>query len=717
MTAVTHPMSTARRALVVWLVMLPIGFTALLIATYGVDVPYYDQWQTARLFVYLAEGSLSFTHLYEQHNEFRQFFPHLLFLALGTITRWNVRYEMLVSLLLACLVSFNIYRISRVTITDAEKRLWLLVGTNLLIFSPVQYDTWLLGIQVVYFVPIACLTTCLSVAYSSLSPRAKLVIGALLSIVSTFSSANGVLCWVLVLPVLLVVCKWRRPFVPFLIAGWMALFLLSVSFYLYGYRPPEGHPSLTESLGHPAHALAYLAAFLGAPVAPGSGIPQLAAATLIGTFASILFAGACAYLWVEFEDRSLRRRMIVFVMIGAYSLGTGLMVMPARLGLGISQALSPRYSTFSLYLLVSLIYLTPIVLEHARANGYLPRRVRMVPLASAVVAALLLFHALTATHGVLRARGFRTHLRYFKACLLFVNVLRSPEPATLVPGQENLIALANALNRLGYLRPSLIDEKSVEEIAMSNQDARPAGAFEDLAKTPDGRFIASGWAVLPEGREPAHAVLLTYRDDTRRSSVFAIASMAGVPDGFVRALRQPAYGRTRWHHTFAQTDMPTDDPTQVDAWALDTESGEAFKLTGSHVVRPLRLPKLSLASSTLFSVDVINDQVSPQNVVIEAKHGDGIYIAGWAVDEQAQREAGGVFVEVDKRLVIPALYGLDRPDVAAHFRNERYRLSGFSVFFAASALERGRHTLSLKVTAADRRGYYDTGYRTMLEIK
>jgi hypothetical protein len=406
--------------------------------------------------------------------------------------------------------------------------------------------------------------------------------------------------------------------------------------------------------------------------------------------------------------------MIVFVMIGAYSLGTGLMVMQARLGFGIPQALSSRYSTFSLYLLVSLIYLVPIVLEHARANGYLPSRVRITPLASAVVAALLLVHALTATQGMLQAYGFRAHLRYVKACLLFVNVLRCPAPATL--SQGNLIALANALNRLGYLRPSLIDGKSVEEIAMSSQDARPAGEFGNLYKTPDGRFIASGWAVLPEGREPAHAVLLTYRDGTRGSSVFAIATMTGVPDGFVPALRQPAHNRTRWHHSFVQTDMPT-DATHVEAWAFDTESGKAFKLTGSHVVWPLPLPKLSLAGTTLFSVEVINNQVSPQNVVIEAKHGDGFYIAGWAVDEQAQGAAGGVFVDVDKQLVIPAQYGLDRPDVAVHFRNERYRSSGFSVFFAASALEKGRHTLSLKVIAADKRGYYDTGYRAILEIK
>jgi hypothetical protein len=714
-TPVAHRMSTAGLALVVGLVMLPVGFAALFITAYSVDVPYNDEWGTAQLFLYLAEGSLSFTHLVEQQNEFRQFFPHLLFLALGTITSWNLRYEMLVSLSLALLVSFNIYRISRVTITGTQKRLWLLLGTNLLIFSPVQYESWLLGMQVVYFAPIACLTTCLSVAYSGVSPKAKLAIGVLLSIVSTFSSANGVLCWLLVLPVLLILCDWRRSFVRSLIVGWIVLGLLSVSFYLYGYRTPEWHPSLTEALHHSSRALAYLTAFLGAPLAPWTGMPRLAAAILIGSLAFILFVGACAYLWVGFGDRSLRQRMIGFVMIGAYSIGTGLMVTLARLGFGIPQALSPRYSTFSLYLLVSLIYLAPIVLEHATANGYLVSRVRITRLASAAVTVLLLLHALTATQGMLHAHTFRAHLRFIKACLLFVNVLRCPASATL--SQGNVIALANGLNRLGYLRPSLIDGKSVEEIAGSSQDARSAGAFENLHKTPDGRFIASGWALLPERREPAHVVLLTYRDGTRGSRIFAIASMAGIPEGLIPALRQPAHSRTRWAHTFAQTDMPTDDPTHVDAWAFDTELGKAFKLTGSHVVRPLPLPRLSLAGSTLFSVDVINDRVSPHNVVIEAKHGDAFYITGWAVDESAQREAGGVVVEVDKQLVIPALYGLDRPDIAAHFRNERYRSSGFSVFFAASALKKGRHTLSLKVIAADRRGYYDTGYRAILEIK
>jgi hypothetical protein len=429
----------------------------------------------------------------------------------------------------------------------------------------------------------------LSVAYSDLSANAKLTIGALLSIVSTFSSANGILCWMLVLPVLLVVCGWRKRFVPFLIAGWMALCLLSVSFYLYGYQTPDWHPSLTQALDHPVRAPAYLAAFLGAPLAPGAGVRRLAAAIPIGAIASILFFGACAYLGARFADRSLRKRMIGFVALGAYSLGTALMVMPARLGFGITQALSSRYSTFSLYLLVSLIYLAAIVLEHARTNGYLRSRAPRVRFVFAGVGILLLVHALTAASGVLQARVFRAKVLYFKACLLFVNVLRSPGPEILIKSSHrDLTALANALNRLGYLRPSLIDGTSIEEIALSGQETWSTGAFENLLETADGRFSAEGRAVLPGGREPAHAVLLTYRDATQAPRVFAIAEMEFLPGGLIGVLRQPVAERNRWQHTFTRADVPYDGSTHIDAWAFDTESGNAFKLTGSHVVGPLR---------------------------------------------------------------------------------------------------------------------------------
>jgi hypothetical protein len=90
-------------------------------------------------------------------------------------------------------------------------------------------------------------------------------------------------------------------------------------------------------------------------------------------------------------------------MIGAYSFGTGLGDAP---GWGLAFA-GVIFALLDLLALSSPYpHLSPIVLGHARANGYLLSRVRITRFASAVVAVLLLLHALTATHGVLALARF-----------------------------------------------------------------------------------------------------------------------------------------------------------------------------------------------------------------------------------------------------------------------------------------------------------------------
>jgi hypothetical protein len=153
-------------------------------------------------------GLLSFTHLFAARNEFQQFFPPAL-PRLSIITRWNLRYEMLVALL-ACLVSFNIYQ-DQWSRSQATKNTLVARWNQSPHLLACQYETWLLGMQIVYFAPIACLTTSWR-RLLGLSLKAKLTIRRFV-IVSTFSSANGILCWVLYS--VLVVCDWRRPLSPF----------------------------------------------------------------------------------------------------------------------------------------------------------------------------------------------------------------------------------------------------------------------------------------------------------------------------------------------------------------------------------------------------------------------------------------------------------------------------------------------------------------------
>src|SRR5205809_658846 len=104
-----------RWALFYGIALLPAGLIALLIWSYSVDVPQWEDWIMVPFFQKFASGTLLLRDLFAQQNEYRQFFPNLLFLGLGWVTKWDLRYEMLVSLLLACLISTNIYQLSRRT--------------------------------------------------------------------------------------------------------------------------------------------------------------------------------------------------------------------------------------------------------------------------------------------------------------------------------------------------------------------------------------------------------------------------------------------------------------------------------------------------------------------------------------------------------------------------------------------------------------------------
>ncbi|MEW6771942.1 MAG: hypothetical protein AB1330_11240 [Bacillota bacterium] len=131
--------------------------------------------------------------------------------------------------------------------------------------------------------------------------------------------------------------------------------------------------------------------------------------------------------------------------------------------------------------------------------------------------------------------------------------------------------------------------------------------------------------------------------------------------------------------------------------------------------------KLAFAGhATPFAIDTVNGRpplVQGSPFVVSADKDNAITITGWAVDGRAKDKAGGVFINVDGRLDIPALYGLDRRDVAEHFKNKRYRFSGFTASFATSVLGKGRHTLSLKVVTADKKSYYLSKQKVILEIK
>jgi hypothetical protein len=127
------------------------------------------------------------------------------------------------------------------------------------------------------------------------------------------------------------------------------------------------------------------------------------------------------------------------------------------------------------------------------------------------------------------------------------------------------------------------------------------------------------------------------------------------------------------------------------------------------------------ARATSYSIDTIAQDASPI-VVAAAKPMDvpvvsnrPVVVAGWAADGKAA--AGGVYVLVDGVHAYAAVYGADRPDVAAAIGGGMYSNTGFTARIPAGALTPGRHSISLRIIDANRTGYYSGSSPAMLVVR
>jgi len=136
---------------------------------------------------------------------------------------------------------------------------------------------------------------------------------------------------------------------------------------------------------------------------------------------------------------------------------------------------------------------------------------------------------------------------------------------------------------------------------------------------------------------------------------------------------------------------------------------------------PLDLPELStlspVSSPTSLAVTIRGDGVSQQGqTIFVPEEASFVELTGWAVDDENESTAGGVYVDVDGRLFL-AFYGADRQDVADSSGVPSYRYSGFERAIPVSELGTGAHELSVVVLTADRKGYYEPAEKVTLEVR
>ncbi len=341
----------------------PVVLQALAVVLLGVNTVLWDEFYYVDFIRAFREGGDWWSWMARQHNEHRVVPMKLVMAPLSSLTDWDTRAEMLVSVVLAGLAVFGLWRLYR-----------RLGGGDLLLFAPVawlvcslaSYENMLYGLMMCWYFTLAGVVWTLVL----LAGGGALAVAAAAScaFIASFSILNGLLVWPLGLGLLLLHRRWRTA------AAWLLMSVAAFALYFHNFQLPGGQPPLPP-LG--VASIVRIGRFgvklLGAPLAGGS----LAWSAVIGAILAAATAIA-AVRWLRSPER-LRRdgpaaALIVFAALSCAMIAAG------RAAFQGIPPLQSRYVLYSSLVAVGLYLLLARDAEKAEPAAR-PRRLLVAALA------------------------------------------------------------------------------------------------------------------------------------------------------------------------------------------------------------------------------------------------------------------------------------------------------------------------------------------------
>jgi hypothetical protein len=230
--------------------LLFFGFKLWVIHSYGNATPFWDQWdaEAATLYKYYFDGTLTWKHFIEHHNEHRLLTTRLLALILLILNRtWNPLLQMVVNagLHLMVIVLFN----SLLTKVIGRNNLpGLLVFSLVLFVVPFGWENTLVGFQAQFYFVILFSIAAIWLLISTDPFSFRWWGGVLLGIFAFFSLASGVFVFATgaVIGILVYVLKLRKTYKQLFSSVLLGLLFLTGAFFT---------PSLEHQAVYKAHSI------------------------------------------------------------------------------------------------------------------------------------------------------------------------------------------------------------------------------------------------------------------------------------------------------------------------------------------------------------------------------------------------------------------------------------------------------------------------------
>ncbi|HWQ57295.1 MAG TPA: hypothetical protein VN442_26665 [Bryobacteraceae bacterium] len=477
---------------------------------YSVDVPFWDQWDFVRLLREISAGDLSWARLLFTSQGEHQIGMQVLLSAAGwMLTGMYMPAVMVANWGTAALFCVLALAVTRRALPPNSTIPWLVLGaSSFFVFNPAAYQVWLWGLPLVHLlVPLLFLAGVFA-AQSAIPDRLKIVVAAVAAAAASFILTSGLLLWAMFPPLL---WRWAAPH-PFrreragTVLFGLAL-VVSVAPYAMG---PHTSPAPAGAPSGPGVMARFFLAYTGNLVSLAKELTPVGWAQLAGAGLLLFLLAAGALAARELHRKPAWGALLIWGAVGGYSILAGAMVTLGRHRFGVPYAVeSSRYVLASSFLPIACVAVGCLLVA-ALVDRQPARRYLFWCVLSGTVVLVLSAGAFRVLQ-LDRARALMEHGHYRqlsgKVAASAANVANLPQFHNIysTDNHADFVLSANYLNRRGWLRPLMWDQRFLEQLASAHPE--PAFGTVSAATVTSETLRLSGRAHLAGG-ERAHAVIV-----------------------------------------------------------------------------------------------------------------------------------------------------------------------------------------------------------------
>jgi hypothetical protein len=368
----------------------------LIIHHYGVNAPFWDEWDELRVVPRAYDGTLDSALLFAQQNEHRPVTSKLASVVLAKTLGLNLVYEMYWGFAFEFAALILIWRMLAAGLRGKAQALIapLTIAASLLLFWTVAFENWTWGIASFQYLS-AVFWAVLAVWGLANWParRTGVLIAAVSTTAAVFTTGHGfALIPVGILGTLGYGLIDRK--IPW---GEICLFafvgMSCTILYLWNYTSPSFHAPGALFRVRPFEVIRYSLTYMGCPFWTTRG-----GIALIFGLVGIGGMSAAGYYIARFMPDRIRSAM-PWLLLGCYVAMNAVMTAVARLDFGgVEQANQPRYRSIVMPLWISLIVLLSMIAFH------ITPRFSRATIAWALAGAIIVF---AGGYSYLYYRGFR----------------------------------------------------------------------------------------------------------------------------------------------------------------------------------------------------------------------------------------------------------------------------------------------------------------------